>query len=260
VSMMNNAVIKRFSFLMLGFILLVGCNSDSKLVFELKSNDALIECQQPIFRQQTWQLDQFWFYVSDVKMKVNNSWQQVSLPNNQWQHDNVALLGIHCHESSDKNWQIDLADPALLEQSSAIKFKIAVPFNKNHQNPLKATSIFDNSNMFWTWQQGYKSLRLDLSSPNADAWAFHVGAIGCHSPSALRSPKMQCRQPNHMTITIDSFNPKKPLTIELSHLIKGVELSHDNRCLSMPTQSSCGGLMANLNNVSRPVFTQHNDD
>jgi len=256
------AVIKKLVLPLTLLCMLVGCDKGGTLNFEPKYNNQSVLCHEPLVKNQPWEIEQFWFYVSDLKIKKQGQWQPLLMESTQWQHENVALVGMHCDESGDKNWKIDLADSTSLDEGSAIKFKIAVPFDKNHQNPLKAQGIFDNANMFWTWQQGYKSLRLDMSSNNGDAWAFHVGAIGCQSPSALRSPKKQCRQPNIINVTINEFRQDKAMIIELTNLLKGIEIEHQNRCLSMPMQSSCQLLMDNITKISQRVMFQEalNDD
>jgi len=250
------AVIKKFVLPLTLFSLLMGCEKAGTINFEPKFNSHPALCHETLNKHQGWKIDQFWFYVSDLEIKEQDQWRPLAMKDTKWQHDNTALLGMHCNESGDNNWQIDLSNVSAIDGTRAIKFKIAVPFDKNHQNPLKAQGIFDNANMFWTWQQGYKSLRLDMSSNNGDAWSFHVGAVGCNSPSALRAPKQQCRQPNIINVTLNELNHGKPLIIEIANLMKGIELGHQNRCLSMPMQSSCQLLMSNMNSKSLSVIFQ----
>ena len=247
---------KCFFLLLSSLTLLVGCNNDKSLNFDPQFNGVSVACKQPLHQQPSWTLEQFWFYVSDIQVKSGGKWQSLSMVNTPWQQSNVALIGMHCNESNDNNWTISSEHSKLLSSATTLKFKIAVPFVKNHQNPLKAQGIYDNANMFWTWQQGYKSLRFDLSSSEGESWAFHVGAIGCQSPSVLRAPKNQCRQPNVIDITVTDFDVNIPLTIELAHILTGIEPSLENRCLSMPTQTICQSLITNMNNSKRPVFVQ----
>ena len=213
----------------------------------------MVHCNSSHQLGRSWKVDQFWFYSSDFKIKVNGRWQSINLSKNNWQQDNVALIGMHCDESNDRNWKLSFSDNLL--GATALTFKIAVPFESNHQNPLKASGIFDNSNMFWTWQQGYKALRLDMSSSDEN-WAFHIGAIGCQSPSVLRAPRAQCRNSNHVDVTINNFSIEQPINIDLSLMVKNVELSHENRCLSMPTQGSCSQLMNNMTSQKSAIFYQ----
>jgi len=192
-------------------------------------------------------------YLSNIQVKTNEEWNTVSLSDNQWQNRGTGLIGQYCRDSNDKNWQ--LAIGVTKGKVQAFRFSIAVPFPENHQNPLTAEKIFDNSNMFWTWQQGYKSLRLDLSN-DTDAWAYHIGAIGCKSPSVMRAPTHECRQTNNVDVVIDNIDFHAPIIIDISKIISGISLGDQSRCLSMPTQHVCHKLMDNMNSSSSPVFYQ----
>lgn len=243
------------SFICAAGLTLFGCNknvdSDS-VAFSLQFQDKKISCKQPAV--QGMELSQFWFYLSQIKLQVNGKWRDITLPKTKWQHNNVALIGQHCSDNIEKNWQLTLNKDELVD-GEKLAFSIAVPFELNHQNPLQAQSIFDNGNMFWTWQQGYKSLRLDLKSDKA-GWAYHIGAVGCKSPSVVRAPTKPCRILNHVNVEFVSFDINKPIRINLARIIEGITLSKSTRCLSMPTQNSCGQLMINMTDNQSPVFYQ----
>jgi len=251
-------IIKNFAYS--GFICAVGlalfgCNKNvdtESLAFSLQIQDEKINCGQSAV--QGMELSQFWFYLSQIRIEVNGEWRDVTLPNTKWQHDNVALIGQHCSDNTDKNWQLTLSQGELIDVKK-LAFSIAVPFELNHQNPLKAQSIFDNANMFWTWQQGYKSLRLDLKGDN-EGWAYHIGAVGCKSPSVMRAPTTPCRELNHINVELVDVDVNKPITIDLARVIEGIGLSKLSRCLSMPSQHSCAQLMINMTDTQSPVFYQ----
>ena len=251
-------IIKKFSYgsvvCVVGLILF-GCNkgvNNSSVVFSLQFQDKKINCGQPTVHGM--ELSQFWFYLSQVKMEVNGEWRDITLPDTKWQHKNVALLGQHCSDNTEKNWQLVLNKDELVN-GEKLAFSIAVPFELNHQNPLQAQSIFDNANMFWTWQQGYKSLRLDLKN-DKEGWAYHIGAVGCKSPSVMRAPKAECREPNNINIEILDFKFNRNIVLDISRILSHIELSSESRCLSMPHQKSCNVLMGNLKNVRLPVYYQ----
>jgi len=112
---------------------------------------------------------------------------------------------------------------------------------------MRAQSIFANSNMFWTWQQGYKYMRLDLEhSITGQQWAFHLGATGCQSSSVLRPPHQACRQPNTVITTLSLTEQHPMITLDLSQLLSGIALHKESRCLSLPTQKSCLSLFSNI--------------
>ncbi|WP_339066633.1 MbnP family copper-binding protein [Teredinibacter turnerae] len=86
-----------------------------------------------------------------------------------------------------------------------LRFTVGVPEALNHANPLTAAFPLNDSGMFWSWQQGYKFLRIDAAGSNK--WALHVGSTGCQSPSAIRPPASPCAQSNRVTITLPDYNP-----------------------------------------------------
>lgn len=236
--------------------LLGGCDNkkqDEDVEFLLQSDNNPVNCNSSL--KQQYQLSQFWFYLSSLEVKSDKGWRPISLQTTKWQTDGVALIGQHCRDNQSQNLQLALID-ALPDKISAISFKIAVPFNLNHQNPLRAQGIFDNGNMFWTWQQGYKSLRLDLDNHSGEGWAYHIGAVGCNSPSAMRAPKQQCREPNHINVLIEQFDKNKAIKVDIGRIVQGIELGASTRCLSMPTQKSCNELYRNMNSQNTSVFYQ----
>ncbi len=58
--------------------------------------------------------------------------------------------------------------------------------NDNHANPAAALAPLNVGSMFWTWQLGYKFLRLDVRRQDSDtsAWSLHLGSEGCQSNAA----------------------------------------------------------------------------
>lgn len=238
--------------------LLVACTErgqqTASIEFSPRVQQQQLHCNEMLLNETTWQLEQLWFYASDFQWQGEAGWQPLALVDNLWQQQQVALIGRHCDDNKMQNWQVVFAQE-LIESAKSLKFKIAVPFSLNHQNPLQAEGIFDNANMFWTWQQGYKSFRFDIKS-DEQGWAYHLGAVGCHSPSVVRAPQQQCRQPNHLEVTITDFKPAEVITIDIMKIVKDINLSHATRCLSMPTQRSCYRLMSNMKNQESPVFSQ----
>lgn len=224
-------------------------------MFKPTYHQSLVTCEQSLSAQKPWQLDQFWFYLSKIETKTKQGWQQLTLAKNKWQHDNIVLLGQHCIDSEDSNWQIVFSPKIELPSATQLRFKLGLPFSKNHQSPMRAESIFANSNMFWTWQQGYKYLRLDLQHSQADKqWAFHLGATGCRSLSPIRPPTEPCEHPNDITVTIALESPHLEIHIDLAQLLSNVEPSKQTRCLSLPTQPSCPTLIENLSREDGSSF------
>lgn len=236
---------------------LISCSESDKTTtvnFMPILNNQPISCEPMQGKGNAWGVGQFWFYLSDLQVMNDKQWTVISLPNNNWQQNNIALIGMHCRDNKQANVALQL--PAFNDDVKSLKFTIGLPVNINHQNPLTATGIFNNANMFWTWQQGYKGLRLDLNNESGDNWAYHIGAVGCQSSSSLRAPTTPCRQTNQVDIVIDNIKDNIPIIIDLSRVVAGVDIGLHSRCLSLPTQASCQKLMTNMVNKHSPVMYQ----
>ena len=103
----------------------------------------------------------------------------------------------------------------------ALEFDLGVPFERNHANPLTAPPPLNAASMFWTWQTGYKFLRLDLGTD----WSFHLGSTGCVSESAVRPPEA-CRQPNRATIRLPAAAAfDGVVAVDLDGLLAGIDIA-----------------------------------
>ena len=229
--------------------LLLGCERNNR-IFEIpllvSYQQQTLSCDSHFTHQGQWQLQQLFFYISKVAIKTEGQWRSVKLANNQWQNDDIALLGEECGSSG--HWSLDIDD--LIDESliQGLRFELGVPFNKNHNNPLQASGILSNSNMFWSWQMGYKFFRLDLVSLDnkQNDWAFHLGSTGCRSASAMRTPDKVCANPNRVKITLDDYQAGSKIKLDLAMLLQGIKMGQQSRCLSMPTQDSCPTLFGNI--------------
>src|SRR5690606_39726454 len=65
-------------------------------------------------------------------------------------------------------------------------------FALNHLDASTAPSPLNFTAMFWSWQSGYKFLRVDTAD---DTFRVHLGSTGCSSPGPSRPPT-SCSAPN----------------------------------------------------------------
>lgn len=180
------------------------------------------------------------FYVHDVRL-VDEQGETHSLVFEQrppWQSDRVALL--------------DLAKPArdVIEGSApkrrytGVQFALGVPFDLNHANPMTAAAPLDRPEMFWTWQSGYKFLRLDLAAGEHDA-AFHLGSTGCSSASALRPPQQACGQPNVIHVALRDFDPTAdPIHVRVADIVAALATAEQRACTGEYAQPACATAFA----------------
>lgn len=237
--------------------ILTGCNpapgTTSTLTLQLRINDKPLSCDEAFSQagralsqtEKAWQLQQFQLYVSDFRL--NNMPLLLDTAALHQQAD-IALLGTVC-DGAD-NWQLQFAGPLTAGQLS---FTLGVPAALNHQEPLRAAAPLNQSDMFWSWQQGYKYLRLDIHSTAQPArqWSLHLGATGCRSASPMRAPQADCSNPNRVTVSLN-YQPGQQLTLDLAPILAGINLSADNHCMSDPNRLSCQTLLPRLGIGARP--------
>jgi uncharacterized repeat protein (TIGR04052 family) len=104
-----------------------------------------------------------------------------------------------------------------------VRFSVGVPFDLNHSNPLTAAAPLNRTELFWSWQLGYKFLRVELTD-DQHASAFHLGSTGCSSASALRPPQQPCAQPNVMRVELRGFDPMtQPIRVQTAALVAALK-------------------------------------
>ena len=185
---------------------------------------------------------QLGFYVSGLRL-VDGHGAAIpvrldALPT-QSKGDGIALVSWNgrCAPSSnaDANPDADAAamtDPVVTGRVprghyDTIEFELGVPFERNHANPLTAPAPLNVPSMFWTWQSGYKFLRLDIGSD----WSFHLGSTGCVSESAVRPPRV-CEQPNLATIRLPAAAAfGGVVAVDLDTLLADFDIAAADNCV-----------------------------
>ena len=240
--------------LVLAISMLGGCQPDAAsglskhLAVQLSGLQRQPDCQQPIFiAEQPWQIQNLRFFLSDFSLNQ----RPLQLASSQWQQPRLALLGTDCQGNS--NWLLEFTEPLT---PGRLSFTLGLPFPVNHQNPLTASSPLNHSEMYWSWQLGYKFLRLDLQGPG-HGWAFHLGSTGCQSASVLRPPAAPCKAANTFKVTLD-YQRGQSLQLDLALLLDKVDLGLNSSCMSDSQQSNCQQLFDNL--MRTPVWQMTPDE
>jgi uncharacterized repeat protein (TIGR04052 family) len=157
------------------------------------------------------------FYIHDIELLTSDGQAQALRlkPDNRWQSERVGLIDL---VGSDRNEMATGFIAGELVKFSGTRFVLGVPFDLNHANALQAAAPLNRGDLFWTWQSGYKFLRLDVRSQNREH-AFHLGSTGCSSASALRPPSQPCAQPNVITVELRGFDPlTQPIVFNVTEL------------------------------------------
>ena len=131
--------------------------------------------------------------------------------------------------------------------------------------------------MFWTWQSGYKFLKLDMATaglplaPMAkdtttptitakmddmmkgpNGWSLHLGSTGCASASETTGPAAECANPNRIAVALAGFAPgKSVMVIDPAALLAGSDVDINTPdtapgCMSGGDDPDCADVMARL--------------
>ncbi|QTH73406.1 MbnP family copper-binding protein [Pseudoalteromonas xiamenensis] len=217
---------------------LLGCSSNESSVLSIRpvwgSNAAPISlCQSN--NPAALSVEQLQFYLSDFYL---NGQRLTLVDNGIEQNTEVVLVGGDC---SQKHWRIEF-EGRLPE--GTLSFTLGLPFDDNHRNPLTQVSPLNVPEMFWTWQQGHKFLRLDLKQQN-EGWEFHLGSIGCQSASVMRAPSQPCALANRYQYSIE-LKGENAVLFDLKALLNGLDLADLPDCMGDPEQQGCKTVMSRL--------------
>lgn len=264
----------KYSLLLLFIFLSTSCTDAadksklSEINVQVLYKQEALRCGQALtIGELKWDIERLAFFVSELNTSQNGIEQALLLHDNEWQNDGVALLEwTDCRaqqaDSEDPaspltavyHAKLQLAQPQDFAQGSHLRFTVGIPFELNHLNPLSQKSPLNIPSMFWSWRAGHKFFRVDMQGQQ-QSWVFHLGSIGCVADSAMRSPSMQCKEPNRIEFDLQKQQQGQVLVFHLDRLLAGLELNSQNACLMQPEQPSCQVLMTNLRD--NQVFEWH---
>src|SRR4029453_646920 len=196
----------------------------------------------------------FRFYVSNIKLvTVGGEEVPLELEQDDWQYQNVALIDFEtgpehgCIEGSPAtNTAIHGSVPAGVY--TTVKFDLGVPFDLNHADVSTAPKPLNVFAMFWSWNLGYKFLRLDTAD---DKVRVHLGSTGCNGGSPSHPPT-PCSNLNLATVTLPGFNPS-PHTIvaDIGALFADSNIDMNQMdtppgCMADPDDQDCAPIFSNL--------------
>lgn len=256
----------RSALLALSVLLFTGCEKDEvqdtsevegehvMLRFAATLNGAAPDCNTSVALgsgEDSASLADARFFVHAVQAKnAEGEWVDMMLHDDgQWQYSGVALLDFEdgtgsCADSgtADLNDQVQGELPA--GEYSGLRFNVGVPFELNHLDSATADAPMNTPGMFWSWQGGYKHLRVDVlvDQEVPVRWNTHLGSTGCVSDAPTQAPTLVCDQPNVATITLDGFVPgTDTVAVDLGALAGDLDLSLNTEatppgCMSGPTE------------------------
>ena len=209
----------------------------------------------------------FAFYVRGLTfLRADGSEVSAELDTNTWQNQNVALLDFQdrsdeCKGSPKPTNRVLLGKVPSQDSFNSIRFTLGLPPSLNHANPASAKAPFNVQRLFWSWQSGYKALRLDIapeggitrpSDPSFSGtnYFFHLGSTGC-TGNPIAGQNVKCMRTNQPTVTLSNFEfQKSKVSIDVAKLLTSLDLSTDEAdtpgCMSDLTDPECKAFFSAL--------------
>ncbi|MBP6004787.1 MAG: metallo-mystery pair system four-Cys motif protein [Pyrinomonadaceae bacterium] len=198
----------------------------------------------------------FRFFVQDVVL-VDNKGKDipVKLTNEgKFQTEGVALLDFENGIGTCKNGTPELNTTIRGEvpkgKYTGLKFKIGVPEELNHLDPTKQPSPLNITRMMWSWQSGYKFIRIDTkTSGRPNGYVLHLGSAGCKTDA---NGQTTCENPNRPAFSFSKFDiAKDVVNVDLKALYASanVDINQEKTaagCMSAPDDTDCRSVFLNL--------------
>jgi len=202
---------------------------------------------------------EFMMYVSDVKLLTAAGTEvPVTLTqDNKWQLENIALIdfaaggaGTDCaNASAETNLQVVGTVPGGATYTG-IRYTLGLPFARNHGDATTAAGPLSATTMFWSWNGGYKALRLDLRSTGIPTgWVVHLGSTGCTPTGSATTVPTSCTARNVMTYTLNNFNAStQTIVADVATFLAASNLDINQGgpagCMSGTTDNDCAPIFA----------------
>jgi uncharacterized repeat protein (TIGR04052 family) len=159
----------------------------------------------------------FKMYVRDVTLvRANGERHALALEQDgTWQRDTMALLDFEdgtgtCDTGSPLTHREVVGTAPEHDDYTGLEFKVGLPPEMNHLDGATAPAPLNAPGMWWSWQGGYKFLRLDVRTAANDSYYFHLGAAGCKGSVG---EGFTCTSDNQATVTLGGFDPDTNLVV-----------------------------------------------
>lgn len=227
--------------------LLVACTSShpALLAFEATAGEQVVRCGAPFQVAETSvTIRDLRLFVHDVQLQgPRGQWVPLTLTPGPWQTDDgVALVDLEdgCHNGTIAEHRTLTGTTSTRGPYTGARLTIGVPQAMNHADPLTLPSPLTTTAMHWTWNAGFKFLRLD-AVVGGEPTRLHLGSVGCEGPLG---DTVTCSRPNRATGEV-TFPPTDTpsLALELSSILA----ASTGGCMGNADEPGCAGLLAAAN-------------
>lgn len=202
------------------------------------------------------QISDFRFFISNLRL-IDANGKEVPVKLDQdgaWQYESTALLnfvnGKGCGESAMEQQNHTVVGMVAEGTYVGLAYDLGVPFELNHLNNVSVPSPLNVAAMFWSWQSGWKFVRVDMitGQEKLEPWVIHLGSTGCESAADTTPPEKECAQPNRVTVQFDKFDASINMIVaDLATLVAEADLDHHKAmppgCMSGPDDPDCSKLI-----------------
>lgn len=207
--------------------------------------------------RSTMTVSDFRFFVEDVRL-VDKKGKETSVKlsdDGKYQSDKVALIDLENGEGPCKNGTPDLNTSIRGEVPKGkyvgVRFRIGVPEELNHLDPTQQPSPLNITRMMWSWQAGYKFVRIDTKTTGEPSgYVLHLGSTECSNDPA--TGKTTCKIENRPEFSFPKFDLNKDvLKVDLKSLFarSNVDINQEKTaagCMSFAGDSDCKGIFETL--------------
>jgi uncharacterized repeat protein (TIGR04052 family) len=198
----------------------------------------------------------FRLYVHDVKLRrIDGTFAEVVLDQDGlWQHENLALLDFEDKTGACANGTVEtnfkIKGRAPVGGYDGVSFSVGVPFASNHGDVAVAPSPLNLSAMFWSWNGGYKFVRVDaVPVGGGGAFNVHLGSTGCQEDGSGKVTS--CARENRPRVELAGFDPLTgKVIVDYAALVAGSDLSQDAGggpgCMSGVDDPECVSVFSRL--------------
>ncbi len=194
------------------------------------------------------------FYVHDVTLiAADGSEETLTLDQDGvWQRDNVALLDFENASGPCVNGTpaTNMSVRGTVPDGSytGLRFTLGVPEDMNHADQTSAPAPLDLTALFWSWNGGYKFLRIDhTSAAQPDGWFVHLGSTGCQPTGDPTVPATSCSNPHRPTFEFASFDwETQEIRADYGTLLQNSDVTANTGgkgCQSFPSDPECAAVM-----------------
>jgi uncharacterized repeat protein (TIGR04052 family) len=198
----------------------------------------------------------FRMYISRARLvKADGSEQPVKLTQDGlWQLDDVALLdfenGSGACVSGTQPTRDFIEGRVPAGSYVGVRFDMGLPFDKNHREPTLQPSPLNLTRMFWSWNAGYKFIRMDIrSTGQPKGWMVHLGSTGCTPNESVTKPPVSCGQPNVAKIDLKAFDVAKDLVeLDVKRMLALSDVDTNTPataagCMGAPNDPDCSPIL-----------------